>query len=211
MRNPQLRAMHHRSIQFMLMAVMLGALFLALPLRAKVVVDFDPNLDFSKYKTYAFIGGVENLVMIQLNPDLIENRMHHSVSRELDKRGLREVKPEENPDLVVRYWANSSTQLDVALAGDWGPYGAYVGSYWGFLFESVSASSKKEGALIIDLIDPKAKSLAWRLYLIRKIPNPDKEWKKADEEISKAFESYPPSGKAKEDKKQERAEHPPKS
>ena len=82
---------------------------------------------------------------------------------------------------------------------------------YGFLFESVSASSKKEGALIIDLIDPKAKSLAWRLYLIRKITNPDKEWKKADEEISKAFESYPPSGKAKEDKKQERAENPPKS
>jgi hypothetical protein len=211
MRDPQLRARHHRSVEFMLIGVMLGALFLALPVQAKVVVDFDPNLDFSRYKTYAFIGGVENLVAIQLNPDLIENRMHHSVSRELDKRGLREVRPDENPDLVVRYWANSSTQVDVAVAGNWAPYGAYVGGYWGFLFESVSASSKKEGALIIDLIDPKAKSLAWRLYLIRKITNPDKEWKKADEEISKGFESYPPSGKAKEDKKKERTEHPPKS
>lgn len=201
--------MHHRFFEFLL-AVMLGALFLALPVRAKVVVDFDPNLDFSRYKTYAFIGGVENLVAIQLNPDLIENRMHHSVSRELDKRGLREVKPEENPDLVVRYWANASTQVDVAVAGNWGPYSAYIGGYWSFLYESVSASSKKEGALIIDLIDPKAKSLAWRLYLICKFANPDKEWKKTDEEISKGFESYPPSDKAKEDKKQERAEHPPK-
>src|SRR5208337_2058039 len=206
MRAPQLRAMHDRSIELTLIAV-LGALFLALPLRAKVVVDFDPDLDFSRYKTYAFIGGVENLVAIQLNPDLIEDRMHHSVVRELDKRGLHEVKP----GLVVRYWANSPAQLDVAVAGDWGPYSAYVGGYWGFLFESVSASSKKEGALIIDLIDPKAKSLAWRLYLIRKITNPDKEWKKADEEISKGFESYPPSDKGKEDKKQERAGHPPKS
>lgn len=211
MRNPQVRAMHHRSVEFMLIAVVLGALFFALPSQAKVVVDFDPNLDFSKYKTYAFIGGVENLVAIQLNPDLIENRMHHSVARELDKRGLREVKPEENPDLVVRYWANSSTQMDVAVAGNWGPYSAYVGGYWGFLFDTVSATSQREGALIVDLIDPKAKSLAWRLYLIRKIANPDKEWKKADEEISKAFESYPPPDKAKEDKKKERAEHPPKS
>jgi hypothetical protein len=211
MRHPQLRAMHHRSIDMTLIVALLGALFFALPLRAKVVVDFDPNLDFSKYKTYAFIGGVENLVAIQLNPDLIEDRMHHSVVRELDKRGLREVKPGENPDLVVRYWANSPAQLDVAVAGDWGPYSAYVGGYWGFLFESVSASSRKEGALIVDLIDPKAKSLVWRLYLIRKITNPDKEWKKADEEISKGFESYPPSDKAKEDKKQERAEHLQKS
>jgi hypothetical protein len=211
MRLPQLSAVHRRLTNIPLLVVVLGALIFAPPLRAKVVVDFDPNLDFSKYKTYAFIGGVENLVAIQLNPDLIEDRMHHSVVRELDKRGLREVKPEENPDLVVRYWANSPAQLDVAVAGDWGPYSAYVGGYWGFLFESVSASSKKEGALIIDLIDSKAKSLAWRLYLIRKITNPDKEWKKADEEISKGFESYPPSDKAKEDKKQERAGHPPKS
>ncbi len=211
MRDPQVRAIQHRSVGFMLIGVMLGALSFALPLQAKVVVDFDPNLDFSRYKSYAFIGGVENLVAIQLNPDLIENRMHHSVSRELDKRGLREVRPEDKPDLVVRYWANSSTQVDVAVAGNWGPYGAYVGGYWGFLFDSVSASSKKEGALIIDLIDPKAKSLTWRVYLIRKITNPDKEWKKADEEISRGFESYPPSNQAKEDKKKERAQHPPQS
>ncbi|MFI5097623.1 MAG: DUF4136 domain-containing protein [Candidatus Acidiferrales bacterium] len=211
MSDPRVRAIQHRSVEFMLIGVMLGALFFALPVQAKVVVDFDPNLDFSRYKTYAFIGGVENLVAIQLNPELIEIRMHHSVSREMDKRGLRQVKPAENPDLVVRYWANSSTQVDVAVAGNWGPYGAYVGGDWSFLFESVSASSKKEGALIIDLIDPKAKSLAWRLYLIRKITNPDKEWKKADEEISSGFESYPPSNQAKEDKKKERAEHPPKS
>jgi hypothetical protein len=195
----------------MLIGVMLGALSFALPLQAKVVVDFDPNLDFSRYNTYAFIGGVENLVAIQLNPELIENRMHHSVSRALDKRGLREVRPEDKPDLVVRYWAISSTPVDVAVAGNWGPYRAYVGGDWSFLFEGVSASSKKEGALIIDLIDPKAKSLAWRLYLIRKLTNPDKEWKRADEEISKGFEGYPPSDKAKEDKKKERAEHPPRS
>jgi hypothetical protein len=34
----------------------------ALPLLGKVTVDFDPNVDFSKYKTFAYIGGVENLV-----------------------------------------------------------------------------------------------------------------------------------------------------
>jgi Domain of unknown function (DUF4136) len=211
MSDPQFRAMRHRSVEFMLIGAMLGTLFFALPLQAKVVLDFDPNLDFSRYKTYAFIGGIENLVAIQLNPELIENRMHHSVSRELDKRGLREVKPGENPDLVVRYWANAFTHLDVAVAGNWGPYSAYVGGAWSFLFESVSAVSKKEGALIIDLIDPRTKSLAWRLYLICKFTNPDKEWKKTDEEISKGFEGYPPSDKAKEEKKKERAEHPPKS
>jgi len=211
MSDPHLPAMHRRSFEFLLGVVMLGALCFAPPLQAKVVVDFDPNLDFSKFKTYAFIGGVENLVAIQLNPDLIENRMHHSVSRELDKRGLHEVRPGENPDLVVRYWANSSSQVDVAVAGNWGQYAAYIDGYWGFLFNSVGVPNPKESNMIIDLIDPKAKSLAWRFYLICKLSNPDKDWKRADEEISKAFENYPPSDKAKEDKKKERSEHPPKS
>ena len=211
MNHPKIRARHWHSGEMLCFAVVLGALFFAWPLQAKVVVDFDPSRDFSKYKTYAFIGGVENLVAIQLNPELIENPLHHTVVRELDKRGLREVQPGENPDLVVRYWINSSSQMDVTVAGEWGLYSAYVDSYWSFLFESVGTGGKKESVLIIDLIDAKAKSLAWRLYFIGKLANPDKEWKRIDEEISKGLESYPPSEKAKEEKKQERAAHPPKS
>jgi len=210
MRNPKHRAVQDRARETVQLVVLLGTLLFALPLRAKTVVDFDPSLDYSKYKTYAFIGAIENLVSMQMNPDLIEIRLHHSVSRELDKRGLREVNPQEHPDLVVRYWANTSAQVDVAVTGNWGPYSAYVGSYWGFLYNGVSASSQKEGTLVIDLIDPKTKNLAWRLYLVRKITDPDKVWKKVDEELAKAFDSYPPSDKAKEDKKKERAEHPPK-
>jgi hypothetical protein len=34
--------------------------------RAKMNVDFNPDLDFSKYKTFAYIGGVEHLAMMQL-------------------------------------------------------------------------------------------------------------------------------------------------
>jgi hypothetical protein len=211
MRDPQVREMQPRSIAFMLIVLLLAAALFALPLQAKVVVDFDPNLDFSQYKTYAFIGGVENLVAIQLNPELIENPLHHTVARELDKRGLREVQDGEKPDLVVRYWINSSAQMDVTVAGEWGPYSAYVGGYWSFLFESVGTGGKKESVLIIDLIDAKAKSLAWRLYFIGKLANPEKEWKRIDEEVSKGLESYPPSDKAKEEKKKERAEHAPKS
>jgi hypothetical protein len=202
--------MQQRSIEFMLIVAVLAAFFFALPLQAKVVVDFDPNLDFSRYKTYAFIGGVENLVAIQLNPELIENPLHHTVSRELDKRGLREAQHGESPDVVVRYWINSSAQMDVTVAGEWGPYSAYVDGYWSFLFESVGTGGKKESVLIIDLIDPKAKNLAWRLYFIGKLANPEKEWKRIDEEVSKGLESYPPSDKARDDKKQERAAHPPK-
>lgn len=59
----------------------------------------------------------------------------------------------------------------------------------------------------MDLIDPRSKALAWRVYLMRKITKPDKDGKKADEEFTKGFESCPPSEKEREAKKKEREEH----
>jgi hypothetical protein len=190
--------------------VILVSFLAATPLFAKTVVDFNPNLDFSKYKTFSFIGGVENLVMIQVDPELLNDRIHRAVNTELTKKGLREIQPGQNPDLVVRYWANPSQQVNVATMGNWAPFGPYIDSYWTWLYNDVSSSSVREGALIIDLIDLRSKNLAWRLYLVHKITAPDKEWKKANEEITKAFDSFPPSNNEKEAKKKEWAAHPPK-
>ena len=100
---------------------LLFLLVAALPATAKLEVDFDPNLDFSQFKTHAYI---------------------------------------ENPDLLVRYWANSQVQVNVAATGNWGPYGPYLGTYWGFLYDTMSASSTREAMLVLDLIDAKNKDLA---------------------------------------------------
>jgi hypothetical protein len=177
---------------------------------AKTVVDFDPDLDFTKFKTFAYIGGIDSLVSKQLNPELIKNRVHASATRELVKKGLREVQPDENPDIVVRYWANSQTQLVVGSNLNWGVYSAYIGSYWAFTYYSVEANAGREGSLQIDLIDAHRKDLAWRLYIIRKIINVDKIWKQVDGDIVKGFNDFPPSAKEVAAKQKEREEHKPK-
>jgi len=183
---------------------------MALPATAKVEFDFDPNLDFSTFKTYAYLGGVENLVMMQLNPELITDRVHRAVQREMAKKGLRELQPNQEPDLVVRYWANSNTQLSSAALGSWGPFGPFLGNYWGYMYDLMSIQSTRQGMLVLDLIDAKNKDLAWRLYVAEKIINVDKDWKRADEDFTKGFQSYPPSAKQIEDKKKERANEKPK-
>jgi hypothetical protein len=195
---------HRYAVRFLLgiLALLSG---LALPAAAKTTIDFDPNIDFSKFKTFAYIGGVENLVAIQMNPDLINIRFHHMVARELEKKGLREVNPGQNPDLIVRYWANPETQVDVTVMGNWGPYGPYIGSDWGYLYNTVTSTSRHLGTLVLDLIDPKAKVLVWRVYLVRKMSDPDKDPKKAEDEFTDGLKSYPPSDKDKEEKRQERA------
>lgn len=204
MHRPRLK----RSFFLGLFVLILAGLLPASPPLAKTVVDFDPNTDFSKFKTFAFIGGVENLLMFEVNPGLVTDRVHRAVNRELTKKGLREVAPGQNPDLVVRFWANPSTQVNVVNMGNWGPYSPDIASKWAWTYNEVSASSAKEGSLIIDLINASSKELAWRMFLIHKISTPDKEWKKADDEITKGFESFPPSGKEIEEKKKERTAHP---
>ena len=172
---------------------------------AKTTTDFDPNIDFGKFKTFAYVGAVENLVSIEIDPELINIRFHRMVVRELEKKGLREVSPGQNPDLVVRYWANPATQVDVAVMGNWGAYGPYITGDWSGVFNSVSAGNRHMGMLILDLIDPKAKALVWRAYLVRKMSDPDKDPKKAEDEFSESFKGFPPSEKDKEEKRQERA------
>lgn len=206
------RCAPNRSLLKTLLPILIFAGFLAVsPTVGKTVVDFNPDADFSKYKTFAFIGGVENLLMFQANPGLVSDRIHQAVTRELTKKGLREVQPAQNPDLVIRFWANPSSQVNIATMGVWDPYGPFIDSYWEHIYNEVTASSAKDGSLIIDLIDAKSKDLAWRLYLIHKVTTPDKEWKKADEEITKGFESFPPSPKERDSKKKERSANPPKS
>ena len=44
---------------------------------------------------------MESHVRMQLNPELLNDRMYRAVVRELTAKGLREVQAEENPDLVL--------------------------------------------------------------------------------------------------------------
>jgi hypothetical protein len=191
-------------------SLFLFILILAPAVLAKMNVDFDPNLDFSKFKTFAYIGGANMLEFRQLNPNYITDRVHSGVSQALIQRGLKEVKPDEQPDLVVRYWANSQSQIVSPSAGTWGQFGPYVSDYWAYTYDLMRSESALDASLVIDLIDAKRKDLAWRLYMEQKIVDDDSIWNKVLNEISKGFESYPPSKKQIEEKRKERAEHPPK-
>ena len=190
---------------FLLLATLLAVFLFAPAAVAKISTDFDPHLDFSQLKTFAFIGGVEQLVRLQLNPDQLNNRIHRAVTCELTAKGLREVIPEENADLVVRYWANSQKDVDVASSANWGVYGPYLGYHWGFVYYSMESYTNHQGMLAIELIAAKTRGLAWRMFASVKIiqTDPDKIWKTADGNIKDGFKNYPPSPKAIEAKREQ--------
>lgn len=192
---------------FLPVAGLLFVLPWAMAANAKMATDFNPNLDFTKYKTFAYIGGLESLVRMQLNPELLNNRIHRAVVRELTGKGLREVQPEENPDLVVRYWVEAESNAQLTGTAHWGMYGSYYYGYWTVMYTTMSTPVTHKGLLGIEMIDAKAQDLAWRLFVSEKIihNDPDKIWKTADTNIINAFKNYPPTPEAIEKKKAERA------
>jgi len=195
---------NHRRKPLLLLAGLLS-LLMAFPVSARLAIDFDPNPDFSRFKTFAFIGGVEQLARLQLNPDQLKNQIHRAVTRELTSKGFHEVTPEQDPDLVVRYFVESQMGVNVATNANWGVYGPYYGYHWGFVYYSMDASKTHQGILGIDLIDPHSRDLAWRMLANVKIfdTDPDKIWKTAHSNIKNAFKRYPPSPKEIEEKKQQ--------
>ena len=179
---------------------------LAAPGWAKSNVDLNPNLDFTQYKTFAFIGGVEHLATMPLNPHQLRDTVHDSVSRALTQRGLKEVRRDQNPDLVVRYLAEGNSQVNFAgQDDDWGGYDKFTVDWWSTSYTLWYTSVTREGSLMIDLIDAKKRDLAWRLFLQQKILNVDKLPEKIDKEIAKGLESFPPTEKDKEEARKEHA------
>src|SRR5271168_627830 len=175
------------------------------PTSAKLTTDFDPALDFSKYKTFAYLGGTEMLLRMQLNPDQLNNRIHRSIARALTAKGLLEVQPENHPDLVVRYWIETQSEAGVGYGASWGTYGTYWTGHWSVQYISMHTHTANEGTIGIELIDANTKGLAWRMYATQKIyhTDPDKIWKSVDSSIKKAFKAYRPSPEAIAAKKQQ--------
>lgn len=195
----------YRSRMFSPLTGLLLVLLWAMAASAKMATDFNPNIDFSNYKTFAYIGGVESLVRLQLNPDLLNDRIHRAITRELTAKGLREVQPGENPDLVVRYWVEAESNAQATGTAHWGMYGSYYYGYWTVMYTTMSTPVTHEGLLGVEMIDAKSRDLAWRLFVSEKIihNDPDKIWKTADKNIVKAYKNYPPSAQAIKEKKAE--------
>jgi hypothetical protein len=180
-------------------------LLCGMPAGAKVATDFDPNLDFAKYKTFTYIGGIEQLQRLQVNPDQLKNQIHRAIVRELTSKGLREVQSVEEADLVVRYWIETSREVGVGYGVSWGTYGTYWTGHWSVQYVSMDTHSSTEGVLGIELIDAKTKGLAWRMFATEKIYHTDraKVWKVADNSIKKGFKGYQPSAKDIAEKKEQ--------
>lgn len=151
----------------------------------KVATDYDKQIDFSTYDSFAFYKPGIDAASIS---DLDKKRILRAIERELVAKGMVKT---TNPDLLVSIFTETKENINIyqnnfGYGWGWNPY------YWGPGGYN-TVSSNIEGTLYIDLIDAKKNELVWQglgtgiLSL-----DMDKKEEKINKIVNKIMEKYPP-------------------
>lgn len=160
----------------------------------KVISDYDKEVTFVEYKTYAFYKTGIDQAQIS---DLDKRRILRAIDEELQAKGF--VKS-ETPDMLVSIFTKERERVDVYnnnFGWGWGWQGFWNPWFWGpAAGQNVSVST--EGALFIDLIDAKNKKLIWQgrgSGPLVSAKNVEKKEKRIGQFVTEILEEYPPASK----------------
>ena len=156
-----------------------------------VTYDYDKSADFTAFKTYAWVDG-HNL------PDQLNHqRIVEALDRQLASKGLRQVAPDANPDVLVAYHALFDKNVEIhGFSSGWAGYrfGAHR-----------SGSARVEeilvGTLAVDIVNAKTRTTVWRGMATKNVDvnaKPEKREKNLDKAAEKLFKNYPPKQNGKE-------------
>jgi len=155
--------------------------------------DYDKNVDFSSYKTFAFFKAGIDKVEIS---DLDKRRILRAIDVEMLAKGFTKS---EAPDLLVNIFTKSREQVNVnQFNAGWGYGWGFGWNPWGFgsFRGQTTVSTSTEGTLFIDLIDTKRKERVWQGEgqgeLTRNVDKKDENIKTF---VTKILNQYPPAKK----------------
>ena len=179
-----------------LRAVLTG-LLLSLPTVAAaqdVKIDFDKSFDFSPVKTYSIKLGTA------WGNDLSQRRVMTEFDEAIAAKGWKKV-DEAQADLhvVVHGATNTKRNATTFYSGGMGGYGyRYGGMGMGMGTSSTVVNEYQVGTVVVDMFEPKSKSLVFRGIAEGEISdNADRNAKRLDKASTKMFKDFPPVAKKK--------------
>lgn len=120
----------------------------------KIIVDYDENVDFSKFKTFALSD--EGMPFVNEEAGVIIRQM---VAAELETKGLRAVEIADADFRVVLFPSEKD-----GMRVDW--YSMGYMPWWGMWGGGIGVGSRttdiKVGSMLIDIVDAGQEKLVWR-------------------------------------------------
>ena len=170
------------------------ALNLVLSYGQKVTGDYEKSTDFTKYKTYNFLGWQDDTDKIMTDFD--EKRLRDAIEHEMKARQYTKV--ESGGDLALSVYVVVDKKTSVSgytsyYGGTGYRYGRY-GRGWGngHATTSYTESDYLQGTLILDLIDVLSKDLIWQGVATGTVKsNPQKREKSIPKTVSKLMKKFP--------------------
>ena len=170
----------------------------------RVTVD-KANVDFSKYRTYAWmdsdVKGSKNPVYYN---QLATQQVEETVAKELTKKGLKEAT--RRPDLLLGYHFFVEEKTRTVNAGtNYGPYGAY-GPYmgwgrWGYAGwgpgwygyggPQYVQEKYESGTVVVDMVDARTKRLIWRGAVQNAVGDPTRISQNLAKQVERIVEQFP--------------------
>jgi len=138
----------------------LGPLALVLALACstvRVTSDYDPEVDFSAYRSYAWLPRTpEATGHPRLDSPMVQERVHRGIDRALAAKGYQPGG--EQADFFVTYQLAVDHKLDAYTT-----YREYYGLYgYRVAIPETTVREYDEGSLIIDVMDAKRQKVVWR-------------------------------------------------
>jgi hypothetical protein len=161
-------------------ALVLTMLLLPVPAPDDKSVDFDPQTDFSQFKSFTLGPGQLKSNKPELKSDIVRQKIQSALRAELTKRGLRE-EPNQTSDLFVGFHLGSVDKREIEswAVGRWGRGTRY------------STNQFSEGTLVVDLYKKPGRELVWRGIYHDDENNASKISSNLPKDIEKLFDKYP--------------------
>lgn len=159
----------------------------------KVQSDYDRQLDFNVYQTFAVYKNDSSSTAVSA---LNRNRIQRAVITEMAKKGFKQVV--SGADLLVNIVAVVKSKVSVSSNTSYYGYGGiYRPYYWGegsiYGTTTYDVQQYKEGSLLIDMVDARTQKIVWHGSGNSKIdaplPDPEVQIPRA---VAKIMAGFPP-------------------
>jgi hypothetical protein len=161
----------------------------------EVSTDYDPENDFTRYQTFAWMEGSGGAGDPRVSGDLMDQRFRRAIESELVSRGMEKVTSGQ-PDVYVGYQVALDDRVDYQTVNTfygtgWGYRGIYGGGVMG---SQTYATEYTMGTLVIDVFDASRRELVWRGAGEGKVDvarNPQERQERVNQAVTLILEDFP--------------------
>lgn len=165
--------------------------------KIEVKHKFDPNVDYTTYKTFDWAGPQELTGDPRIDDEALDKRIRRAIEHQLVENGYKKV-TSGKPDFLLVYHAAINDDFGEANMNQY--YENNPNWEWGWNFEgqygkSGYATNYEMGTLVIDIMDDKTKTPVWRGAAqaeVDRYAEPEKRDKLLKNSVKKILEKFPP-------------------